>query len=88
MIDWFNNDLSDYIDKKEKIIIDTRKNDKICHLLGIIWGIIFTLFAALYMAVLSGIISVVFVDNVEPNLFITFIVFILVFYVHFHHLFD
>ena len=25
MADWFNNDLSDYIDKKEKVIIDVRK---------------------------------------------------------------
>ncbi len=29
MADWFNDDLSDYIDKKEKVIIDVRKNDKI-----------------------------------------------------------
>ena len=28
MADWFNNDLSDYIDKKEKVVIDVRKNDK------------------------------------------------------------
>ncbi len=42
MADWFNNDLSDYIDKKEKVIIDVRKNDKICVLSSFILSLFFS----------------------------------------------
>ncbi len=30
MTDWLNTNLSDYIDKKEKILVDTRKNNGMC----------------------------------------------------------
>ena len=30
MADWLNRNLYEYIDKKEKIFIDVRKNEKIC----------------------------------------------------------
>ena len=42
MADWFNNDLSDHIDKKEKVIIDVRKNNKICVLSSFILSLFFS----------------------------------------------
>ena len=42
MADWFNNDLSDYIDKKEKVVIDVRKNDKICVFSSFILSLFFS----------------------------------------------
>lgn len=42
MADWFNNDLSDYIDKKEKVVVDVRKNDKICIFSSFILSLFFS----------------------------------------------
>ena len=57
MADWFNNDLSDYIDKKEKIIVDTRKNDKICVWSSVISGLFIALFITLFITIFSIVIS-------------------------------
>lgn len=45
MMDWFNDDLSDYINKKEKVLIDVRKNNSLC------W----------FMTVLDSLLGAVFV---------------------------
>lgn len=69
MADWFNNNLSDYIDKKEKVIIDVRKNDKFCRRSSIVSALFCSLFLTFFMMVfsiiISGFISVYTSNHVE-----------------------
>lgn len=56
MADWFNNDLSDYIDKKEKVVVDIRKNEKLC--------IIASFISSLFLSVIFGFLGAYFNDTV------------------------
>ena len=67
MADWFNNDLSDYIDKKEKIIIDVRKNNKICRWSSITLSLSYSLFLAFFMMIFSVVISGFISNTGEPD---------------------
>lgn len=69
MVDWFNDNLSDYINKKERIIIDTRKNDKFCQLSSIISGVFFTLLIMFFITVFS--ITIVALINGKPDFIVT-----------------
>lgn len=57
MADWFNNNLSDFIDKKEKVIIDVRKNVKFCRRSSIASALFYSLFLTFFMMVFSIVIS-------------------------------
>ena len=67
MADWFNNDLSDYIDKKEKVIIDVRKNDKFCRWSSITLSLFYSLFLTFFMMIFSIVISGFISNTGEPN---------------------
>ena len=68
MADWLNRNLYEYIDKKEKIIIDVRKNEKICRLAsifsGIFFGLFLTAFISFFKIILTGIIT-----DTDPNFY-------------------
>lgn len=81
-MDWMNNDLSGYINAKEKIVFDVRKNENICALqallISLVWALIFGyFFTGIFLAVghaNMGIIGLVL-------LFIClFVLFVYVFY--------
>lgn len=66
-MDWFNNNLSEYIDNKEKILVDTRKNDNICRLTGVMGGLFIALFVSIFITMLKmGAIGVI--KGQEPDL--------------------
>ena len=67
MADWFNNDLSDYIDKKEKVIVDVRKNDKICVWSGVVSALFLTLFITYFITIFSIVIGGFIGVTDEPN---------------------
>lgn len=75
MADWLNNDLSDYIGKKEKVIIDTRKNDKMCCLSGLFGALFATIFTTGFSTVFSGIIS----DSGKTDFAVVFVSFLVSF---------
>ena len=62
MADWLNNDLSDYIGKKEKVIVDVRKNNKIC--------VLSSFFLSVFLSVILGFISALALTDIG---FATFI---------------
>lgn len=64
MVDWLNRNLSDYIDKKEKIIIDVRKNEKICLLSSVLLGGFLALFFSFF--VIGIITDTDFYNNLVP----------------------
>ena len=67
MADWFNNDLSDYIDKKEKVVVDVRKNDKICVWSSVISALFLALFITFFITIFSIVISGFTSVTGEPN---------------------
>ena len=68
MADWFNNNLSDYIDQKEKVMIDVRKNDKVCRLSGVVGGFFIALFVTLFITIFKLVIAGL-ISGQEPNLY-------------------
>ncbi len=67
MADWFNNDLSDYIDKKEKVVVDVRKNGKICVWSSVISAFFYALFITFFITIFSIFISGFTSITGEPN---------------------
>lgn len=68
MADWLNRNLYEYIDKKEKIIIDVRKNEKICRLASIFGGIFFGLFLTAFISFFKIILTGIITDT-DPNFY-------------------
>ncbi len=66
MADWFNNELSGYVDKKEKILIDVRKNNKICRILSIISALFIALLASCFITIFTMVVGAAAADK-DPN---------------------
>lgn len=78
MADWFNENLYEYIDKKEKIIIDVRRNEKVCRLSSLFAGLFFALFTTIFTIIFKIIITGMITrgtPDFDTNLFIAVIVF-------------
>ncbi len=68
MADWLNNDLSDYVDDKEKILIDVRQNTKMCLISALGIALFASCFLVIFLTVFVSLAA-----NKDPN----FTVFIL-----------